>query len=67
MPEILKIAIFIVMGLVVVVLLTGVVAMFKGGRFNERYGNKLMRSRVALQALAIGLLALLFFVFQASD
>ncbi|GAB2176178.1 twin transmembrane helix small protein [Dongia sp. agr-C8] len=35
-------------------LLTGVVGMGKGGAFNERYGNKLMRFRVIFQGLAIG-------------
>ena len=35
-------------------LLTGVVGMGKGGAFNEKYGNKLMRYRVILQGCAIG-------------
>jgi hypothetical protein len=35
-------------------LLTGVVGMGKGGPFNEKYGNKLMRMRVILQGCAIG-------------
>jgi hypothetical protein len=34
-------------------LLTGVVGMGKGGAFNDKYGNKLMRMRVILQGLAI--------------
>ncbi len=38
---------------VLAVLLTGVVAMAKGGDFNRRYGNKLMRWRVALQGTAV--------------
>jgi xanthine/uracil permease len=41
-------------------LLLGVVSMAKGGEFNRKYGNKLMRARVALQGLAI----LLFIVFM---
>ncbi len=41
-------------------LLIGVVSMAKGGEFNRKYGNKLMRARVALQGLAI----LLFIVFM---
>ncbi len=41
-------------------LLVGVVSMAKGGEFNRKYGNKLMRARVALQGLAI----LLFIVFM---
>jgi hypothetical protein len=35
-------------------LLVGVTTMGKGGAFNEKYGNKLMRYRVILQGLAIG-------------
>ena len=28
------------------VLATGIISMFRGGEFNRRYGNKLMRARV---------------------
>jgi hypothetical protein len=35
-------------------LLTGVVGMGKGGAFNDKFGNKLMRYRVILQGCAIG-------------
>jgi len=42
------------------VLLTGLVGFFRGGEFNERYGNKLMRARVGLQLLAVLLLGLMF-------
>jgi len=44
---------------IVAVLLTGVAGMARGGEFNAKYGNKLMRARVALQALAIVLFILL--------
>ena len=36
-------------------LLTGVIGM-SGREFNNKYGNKLMQARVALQAIAIALL-----------
>ena len=39
-----------------IVLLVGLVGFFLGGEFNARYGNKLMRARVALQAVAVVLL-----------
>jgi hypothetical protein len=42
------------------VLLVGLVGFFRGGAFNEKYGNKLMRARVGLQLLAVLLLGLLF-------
>ena len=41
---------------VVLVLLAGVFAMTRGGEVNRKYGNKLMRWRVALQGSAILLL-----------
>lgn len=52
------IAALICMLAVLAVLMTGLFAMSKGGKFNEKYGNKLMRARVGLQGLAILLLAL---------
>ena len=44
------------------VLIAGFVAMMRGGEFNRKYGNKLMRARVAMQALAIALLLVLFLI-----
>jgi hypothetical protein len=41
------------------VLLIGIFGFIHGGSFNTRYGNKLMRARVALQFLAVMLLGLL--------
>ena len=35
------------------VLLFGVLTMARGGEFNQRYGNKLMRARVILQGVAL--------------
>ena len=43
-----------------IVLLSGVVVMTRGGEFNRKWGNKLMRARIAMQALAIALLFALF-------
>ena len=43
-----------------VVLAAGVFAMARGGEFNRKWGNKLMRARVATQGLAILLLLALF-------
>ena len=47
------------------VLLAGVVAMLRGGAFNAKYGNKLMRARVAMQALAVGLIFSLYLINRA--
>lgn len=38
----------------------GMVSMIKGGAFNEKYGNKLMRLRVVMQGLALAFFALAF-------
>ncbi len=45
-----------------VVLFAGVFAMARGGEFNRKWGNKLMRARVATQGLAILLLLALLAV-----
>ena len=50
---------------VFIVLVVGIVGMLRGGDFNRRYGNKLMRLRVATQGLAI-LLIILFVVVTKS-
>ena len=47
---------------VVLVLLAGVFAMARGGAFNKKYGNKLMRARVVLQAFAVLLIAVVWLV-----
>lgn len=39
------------------VLATGIIAMARGGEFNAKYGNKLMRARVIAQGVAIALFA----------
>ena len=44
------------------VLAAGMLAMVRGGEFNKKYGNKLMRARVAAQAVAIAILLALFMV-----
>ena len=48
----------IAMGAVLGALGIGVLGMAKGGEFNKKYGNRLMRLRVILQAVAIGLFLL---------
>ena len=40
----------------VAALLAGIVAMARGGDFNRKWGNRLMRARVAMQALAVALM-----------
>lgn len=44
------------------ILLTGVIGMTRGGEFNQKYGNKLMRMRVIAQFTALMLMLLLAFL-----
>lgn len=59
--------VFVVIALIatVTVLLVGIVAMLRGGAFNEKYGNKLMRARIAMQALAVSLMLVLYLINKA--
>ena len=58
MSSVLPVLIVIAVLAVLAVLLVGVIAMVRGGEFNRRYGNKLMRLRVILQFTAIALILL---------
>jgi Hypoxia induced protein conserved region len=40
------------------VLATGIIGMARGGEFNAKYGNKLMRARVIAQGVALAIFAL---------
>ena len=48
------------------ILLTGVIAMSRGGEFNRKYGNHLMRLRVGAQFSAI-MLIVLFAILAGGD
>ena len=63
--KILPILLAVALAAVMLVLIVGVIAMARGGEFNRKYGQKMMRWRVGLQALAVGLI--LFFVFVTSQ
>ena len=56
----LAVALLLAMMATLGVLIVGLVGFFRGGPFNERYGNRLMRARVALHLLAVILLGFLF-------
>ena len=49
--------VFIVIAMIATlgVLIAGVIGMASGSAFNQRYANKLMRARVLLQAITVGL------------
>ena len=58
MHNLLAVVIVIALLAVLGVLGMGVFTMLKGGEFNRKYGNKLMRLRVVLQFTAIMLILL---------
>ncbi len=60
MTAILNTLVMIALAGTLAVLFAGVFAMARGGEFNRKWGNKLMRARVATQGLAILLLLALF-------
>ncbi len=55
----LKVLIGIALVATVAALVAGVVAMARGGSFDARWGNKLMRLRIVAQGAAVALLAVL--------
>ena len=55
----LPILLAVVLGAVLLVILFGTLTMARGGEFNRRHGNRLMRARVILQFAAVVLLVLL--------
>jgi len=64
MSEFAPIIMIVLLVAVVAVLLVGVFAMARGGAFNAKYGNKLMRARVALQFLAIIVLGVVWLALR---
>ena len=65
MSAVLTVILVIALAAVLGVLLMGVYSMGRGGEYNRKHGNKLMRWRRVLQLLAVGIMVLLFFVNQA--
>lgn len=59
MNNTLLVLLFLFMAGTATVLLVGVTGFAFGGRFNERWGNKLMQARVGLQLVAVVILGLL--------
>lgn len=53
-------AVFATLGVLVV----GVISMLRGGAFNAKYSNKLMRMRILFQAFAVLLLVGMLFLAQ---
>lgn len=64
MSGLLTVILFIALASVLAVLLVGIYSMGRSGDFNRKYGNLLMRWRIILQLLAVGIMVLLFYVNQ---
>ena len=56
------IPLFAFMAATLAVLIVGIVSMVRGGEFNRKYGNRLMRARVILQGLTV----ILFLIMLSS-
>lgn len=53
------------MGVVVVILLLGIGGFAKGGEFNRKHANRLMRYRIAAQFFAVVLILLFVLIRQS--
>ncbi len=60
----LTVLVFVGLAATFAVLVVGVLAMLRGGEFNRKYGNKLMRARVIVQGLTILVLLVAFVVYS---
>ncbi|MFP3943500.1 MAG: twin transmembrane helix small protein [Alphaproteobacteria bacterium] len=57
-----NVLLILVMAAIAVVMLLGLVSLWKGGDFSRKHSNRLMRWRVMLQALAIALVGIALFL-----
>ena len=64
MSSLLTIALAVAMAAVVGVLFMGIYSMGRGGSFNRKHGNRLMRWRIILQLVAVGIMFLIFYLNQ---
>lgn len=62
MTDYLTIGLFIAMGLTVAVLAFGLITMARGGDFNRRWSNKLMRYRILFQFAALVIFAAILLI-----
>jgi len=62
MITVLNVLLAIALAATLAVLTTGIVGMARGGEFNRKYSNILMRWRIALQGCAVVLLLLVMYL-----
>jgi ABC-type nickel/cobalt efflux system permease component RcnA len=51
------------LGATAIIMAVGLLSLFKGGEFNKKYGNLLMRCRVVAQGATIALIAAWYFYY----
>ena len=64
METVLIVLIAIALAATLVVLAAGLISMFRGGEFNRKYGNLLMRARIGTQLTTVALLLIWFLAFH---
>jgi len=64
MSQTLSILLVVAVGMTAAVLIAGIVSMARGGEFDRRNANRLMRLRVLFQAIAIAIVLVILFVVK---
>lgn len=64
MSQALPILLFAAVALTLAVLVVGIVSMARGGEFNRRNANRLMRLRVLFQAIAIAIVIFILYTMK---
>jgi hypothetical protein len=62
-----KLILFAALGIVAVILFWGVITMARGGEYNVKNSNRIMRYRIVFQAIALVLILILMWFRQASS
>ena len=62
-----KYILFAALGIVAVILFWGVITMARGGEYNVKNSNRIMRYRIVFQAGALALILILMWFRQASS
>ncbi|MEK9935365.1 MAG: twin transmembrane helix small protein [Rhodobiaceae bacterium] len=62
-----KLILFAALGIVAVILFGGVITMARGGEYNVKNSNRIMRYRIVFQAIALALILILMWFRQASS
>ena len=62
-----KIILFAALGIVALILFWGIVTMARGGEYNVKNSNRIMRYRIVFQAIALALILILMWFRQASS